>query len=74
MKIKEVYVILFVLSIFLLASCKTFEDKSQSIIKKENEKLEKFLQKSESELKIVMGQPNKIIYNDKGVKFFIYTI
>ena len=65
--------ILFICSIFLLSSCETVDNKSQQAIKKENEKLSKFLQQPESELKIVMGEPNEITYDDKGSKFFIYT-
>mgnify|MGYP001494123878 CR=1 FL=1 len=57
---------------FLLNSCQTIENKSQSAIKKENEKLSKFLQQPESELKIVMGEPDEVKYDDKGSKFFIY--
>ena len=59
--------------IILLVSCQSIEDKSQNLIKKENEKLSKFLQQPESELKIVMGEPNQIKYDDKGSTFFIYT-
>ena len=58
---------------FLFNSCQTIENKSQSAIKKENEKLSKFLQQPESELKIVMGEPDNIVYDDKGSKFFVYT-
>ena len=50
-----------VLIILILSGCKTIDNKSQEAIKKENEKLSKFLQKSESELQIVMGKPDKII-------------
>ncbi len=57
----------------MISGCQTIEDKSQSVIKKENEKLSKFLQQPESELKIVMGEPNQIIYDDKGSKFLIYS-
>ena len=65
--------ILFSLSFFLLSSCQTVDNKSQKAIKKENEKLSKFLQQPESELKIVMGEPDAITYDNKGSKFFIYT-
>ena len=65
--------ILFFCSLFLLSSCQTVENKSQQAIKKENEKLSKFLQQPESELKIVMGEPDEITYDNKGSKFFIYT-
>ena len=62
-----------ILLVFLLSGCQTIENKSQSAMKKENEKLSKFIQQPESELKIVIGEPNEITYDDKGSKFFIYT-
>tara|TARA_B100001123_G_scaffold393270_1_gene473136 strand:+ start:185 stop:487 length:303 start_codon:yes stop_codon:yes gene_type:complete len=61
-----------IVSLFLLNNCQTIENKSQSTIKKENEKLSKFLQQHESELKIVMGEPDDIITDDKGSTFLIY--
>ena len=66
----------FFLVVFLfitISGCQTIENKSQAAIKKENEKLSKFLQQPESELKIVMGEPDNIVYDDKGSKFFVYT-
>ena len=65
--------ILFFCSLFFLSNCQTVDNKSQKAIKKENEKLSKFLQQPESELKIVMGEPDEIVYDNKGSKFFIYT-
>ena len=70
---KIIYIPLLVISILLFNGCQTIENKSQSAIKKENEKLSKFLQQPESELKIVMGEPDNIVYDDKGSKFFVYT-
>ena len=70
---KIIFILFFVCSLFLLSSCQTVENKSQEAIKKENEKLSKFLQQPESELKIVMGEPDKTVYDDKGSKFFVYT-
>ena len=61
-----------ILLVFLLSGCQTIENKSQSAMKKENEKLSKFIQQPESELKIVMGEPDEVKYDDKGSKFFIY--
>ena len=69
---KIIYVFLLTIFLFLFNSCQTLEEKSQSAIKKENEKLSKFLQQPESELKIAMGEPTEIIYDDKGSKFLIY--
>ena len=62
-----------VVFLFVISACQTIENKSQSAIKKENEKLSKFLQQPESELKIVMGEPDNIIKSDKGTTFLIYT-
>ena len=62
-----------ILLVLLLSGCQTIEKKSQSSIKKENEKLSKFLQQPESELKIVMGEPDSIIKDDKGSTFLVYT-
>ena len=70
---KIIYIFLLTALLFLFNSCQTIENKSQSVIKKENEKLSKLLQQPESELKIVMGEPNEIVYDDKGSKFFIYS-
>ena len=71
MKIRHFFLLLILF--FLLNSCQTIEKKSESTIKKENEKLSKFIQQPESELLIVMGEPDKISYDDKGSKFFVYT-
>ena len=61
------------LIVLLLSGCQTIENKSQTVIKKENEKLSKFLQQPESELKVVMGEPDDVIKDDRGSKFFVYT-
>ena len=70
---KIINIFLLITFLFLFSSCQTIENKSQKAIKKENEKLSKFLQQPESELKIVMGEPDEIIHDDKGSKFFVYT-
>ena len=61
-----------ILLVILLSGCQTIENKSQEIGKKEVKEISKFIQQPESELKIVMGQPDEIKYDDKGSKFFIY--
>ena len=70
---KTFHIFLIIALLFLFNSCQTIENKSQSTIKKENEKLSKFLRQPESELKIVMGEPDSIIKDDKGSTFFVYT-
>jgi len=58
--------------VFLLFGCQTIENKTEKIGKKEIKEISKFIQQPESELKIVMGEPDEIKYDDKGSKFFIY--
>ena len=70
---KIIYTFFIVVLLFVITGCQTIENKSQAAIKKENEKLSKFIQQPESELKIVMGEPDNIVYDDKGSKFFVYT-
>ena len=70
---KILYVFFFFISLFIVSGCQTIENKSQSAIKKENEKLSKFLQQPVSELKVVMGEPDKVIKDDKGSEFLVYT-
>ena len=69
---KIIYIFIGVLFLLLVSGCQTIDNKSQSAIKKENEKLSKFIQQPESELKIVMGEPDEVTYDNKGSKFFIY--
>ena len=70
---KIIYTYFIAVCFFILSGCQAIENKSQNAVKKENEKLSKFLQQPESELKIVMGMPDKVTYDDKGTKFFIYS-
>jgi len=70
---KIIYTYFVVISLFIFSGCQTIENKSESAIKKENEKLSKFLQQPETELKIVMGEPDEITYDNKGSKFFVYA-
>jgi len=70
---KIIHTIFLIAFLFVVSGCQTIEKKSQSAIKKENEKLSKFLQQPESELKIVMGEPDSIIKDDKGSTFLVYT-
>ena len=70
---KIIYTVFLITFLFVIAGCQTIEKKSQGAIKKENEKLSKFLQQPETELKIVMGKPDSIIKDDKGSTFLVYT-
>ena len=68
---KKVFLIL-ITSLILLSSCKTIDRKTQEIVKKENQKLSKFIGQPETELKIVMGNPDSETKDYKGSKILIY--
>ena len=61
-----------ILLVFSLFGCQTIENKADRIGKKEIKEISKFLQQPESELKIVMGEPDEIKYDEKGSKFLVY--
>ena len=67
---KKLLLLSFISIVLFIVSCQTIDKKTEEIIKKENEKLSKFIGQPESELKIVMGNPDDEIKNDKGCKIF----
>ena len=59
--------------IVLATGCKTIKEKTDEIVKKENEKLSKFIGKSFSELKIELGKPDEDFKNENGNSVFVYN-
>ena len=64
--------IFLILLLFLLTGRQTIEKKTDEIGKREVREISKFLQQPESELKIEMGKPDEILFDEKGSKFFVY--
>ena len=64
------FFILFVFAFFL--SCQTVNKKIDESAKKEEEKLSKWLNQSETELKIVFGKPDSIEITSTGNRNYIY--
>ena len=61
-----------ILLAFFIFGCQTIENKADKIGKEEIKEISKFLQQPESELKIAMGEPDEIVNDEKGSKFYIY--
>ena len=61
-----------IILVFLLFGCQTIENKADKIGKKEIKEVSKFLQQPESELKIEMGEPDEVMHDEKGSKFYVY--
>ena len=70
---KKAQLLIFVFLIIFLSGCETIKKKSDEIVKKENKKLSKFIGQPESELKIVMGNPDTESKSETGTKILIYN-
>ena len=69
-KIKLSLVIIILSSILL--GCQTVKEKTDIIVKKENEKLSKYIGKNFKQLKIDLGNPDEDYKNEKGNFELIY--
>ena len=69
-KIKLSLIIIFLSSILL--GCQTVKEKTDIIVKKENEKLSKYIGKNFKQLKIDLGNPDEDYRNEKGNFELVY--
>ena len=69
---KSIFTIFLLPLLFALFACQAIEDKTDKIGKRELKEITKFLQQPESELKIEMGEPDEIVTDEKGSKFYVY--
>ena len=69
---KNLFLIQLIFLLIFLFGCETVQKKSEDIVKKENEKLSKFIGQPLSELKIVLGNPDEEGIDEKGSKLLIY--
>ena len=71
-KIKFVFFILFSFLMFL-SSCQSVSKKIDEKTIQEEKELSKWLNKSESELKIAYGQPDKVEFSETRNRYYIYS-
>ena len=71
-KIKFVFFIIFS-SLILLTACQSVSKKIDEKTLEEEKELSKWLNKPESELKIVYGQPDKIEFLETRNRYYIYS-
>ena len=62
---------LVILTIFLFG-CEAIKNKSDEIVKNENEKLSKYIGKKSNDLKIDLGKPDEDFTNEKGNSELVY--
>ena len=70
-KIKSIALLLFCALVF--SSCQTVTNKIDEKTALEEKELSKWLNKPESELKIVYGQPDKIEFLETRNRYYIYS-
>ncbi len=66
------FFIVTILVFFLITGCKTVTEKVEKASSKETEKLSKFLNKTDSELKIEFGKPDEIEILPNKNQIFVY--
>ena len=71
-KIKFVFFITFI-SLLLFTACQSVSKKIDEKTLQEEKELSKWLNKPESELKIVYGQPDKIEFLETRNRYYIYS-
>ena len=71
-KIKFIFFIIFS-SLMFLTACQSVSEKIDEKTIQEEKELSKWLNKSESELKVVYGQPDKIEFLETRNRYYIYS-
>ena len=64
--------IILIFFLFFFNSCETINRKIEKNLEEESKELDKWLNKSEYELKISMGIPDRIDLQKSGKKYYIY--
>ena len=70
-KLRFVFISIFFLT--LVSSCQTIKQKTDEIVKKENNELSQYIGKTLSNLKIILGKPDEDFKNEKGNLEIVYN-
>ena len=72
-KVKKINLISsFIILFFLLTSCQSVKNKTDAIVKKENEKLSKYIGKSSNKLRLDLGEPDEDYKKENGNYELVY--
>ena len=67
------FILTLIIFLSLIYGCQSVQKKTDAIVKKENEKLSKFIGKSSDELQMELGKPDEDFKNLKGNFEFVYN-
>ena len=71
--LKNVFIIKLIFLLIFLTSCQTITQKTDAIVKKENEKLSKYISKTSNNLQMDLGKPDEDYKNEKGNLELVYN-
>ena len=69
-KLKSLFIISFL--VISVTGCQSIKEKTDDIIKKENQKLSEYIGKNSNDLKIDLGKPDEDFKNEEGNTIFVY--
>ena len=69
---KNILITILITSFFLITGCQTVKNKTDAIVKKENQKLSKYIGRSSNELRLDLGKPDEDFKNEKGNLELVY--
>ena len=71
--VKNIILIKLIFLLIFLTSCQTIKEKTDAIVKKENEKLSKYISKTSNNLQMDLGKPDEDFKNEKGNLELVYN-
>ena len=67
------FILINLLLLFLLSGCQTIKQKTDAIVKKENDKLSQYIGKTSNYLQMDLGKPDEDFKNEKGNTELVYN-
>ena len=66
------YLLIISFLVVSVTGCQSIKEKTDDIIKKENQKLSEYIGKNSNDLKINLGKPDEDFKNEEGNTIFVY--
>ncbi|MDB9811403.1 hypothetical protein OAB95_02985 [Candidatus Pelagibacter sp.] len=67
------FILINLLLLLLLSGCQTIKQKTDAIVKKENDKLSQYIGKTSNYLQMDLGKPDEDFKNEKGNTELVYN-
>jgi hypothetical protein len=71
--VKKIFLIKIIFLSIFLTSCETIKNKTDAIVKKENDKLSKYIGNTSNNLLMDLGKPDEDFKNEKGNTELVYN-